>query len=523
MRTLNRASVASVGGPLLGTLARHPDGLTDEILGTGVYELATFDKDAFWMNNVNSDGESTCSDDTDDLQNENNDDCGKQRANGLVVQCSSRMLDGLLHAGRVFESDASLQRYRLIRELGRGSFGAVWLCENPASELRAVKFVPRGAAPESCNVEAERTKQACAAAGADLVPAFYEASAARLCDHDLDDREENSAKDLLIIVTAFVDGSSVGSMARAGPVPELAARVVLRDVCAALARLHSSGIIHRDVKGDNILVSTEGRCYLCDFGISRVERAARRSLRRSEHALGAGALSSTASSGDDEKKHRMTVCGTALYMAPEVVGVDGIYDEKVDIWSLGITAIELATGETPWQKKGWMLSNVDYLVLLLRSLPASPSTERKSWAVVLQNARYSDEFAEFVGTCTAQDPVERASAADLLATEYLRLQDESSQRERLAAVCLGKGSGDPEATEAHTPPVIQPALADFSDAVVKSSLRHGEEEAFEVEQDFAALQPASTRTSNTALPRRSKGLFSVLADTFACLASACAA
>src|SRR5690606_29457794 len=87
-----------------------------------------------------------------------------------------------------------------------------------------------------------------------------------------------------------------------------------------LAYLHSKKIIHRDIKSGNILLNAAGQCKLADFGVS-------------------AELASTISK-------RQSMIGTPYWMAPEVLKQDH-YDNKADIWSIGITAIELAQGEPP--------------------------------------------------------------------------------------------------------------------------------------------------------------------------------
>jgi len=87
-----------------------------------------------------------------------------------------------------------------------------------------------------------------------------------------------------------------------------------------LCYLHSKGIIHRDIKATNILLSSEGKIKLADFGV------AAKILPESEG--------------------RQTICGTPTNMAPEIV-LHRMYSYKVDIWSTGITAIELANGNPP--------------------------------------------------------------------------------------------------------------------------------------------------------------------------------
>merc|ERR1719229_1061357 len=96
--------------------------------------------------------------------------------------------------------------------------------------------------------------------------------------------------------------------------------VVMRETLRGLMYLHSNKLIHRDIKSGNILLNRKGQCKLADFGISKAF----------ENTINAA----------------KTVIGTPYWMAPEVF-TDGKYNTKADIWSLGITAIEMAVGKPP--------------------------------------------------------------------------------------------------------------------------------------------------------------------------------
>ena len=96
---------------------------------------------------------------------------------------------------------------------------------------------------------------------------------------------------------------------------------ILLQTLIGLAKLHSLNIMHRDIKSDNILVNSKGSIKLCDFGYS--------------------------AQLTQEKNKRDTKVGTIYWMAPELIKGKTQYDHKVDIWSFGIFAIELADGEPP--------------------------------------------------------------------------------------------------------------------------------------------------------------------------------
>merc|ERR1712110_747576 len=110
----------------------------------------------------------------------------------------------------------------------------------------------------------------------------------------------------------FVDGTSVGELVRNAVMPEPVVRVILRDVCLVVKRLHDGKLIHRDIKPDNILVSlVGGSCFLCDFGASLILGSCRR-----------------------YRSNPQSVSGTLHYMAPEFLDFDTddgslYYDEKV--------------------------------------------------------------------------------------------------------------------------------------------------------------------------------------------------
>ena len=170
------------------------------------------------------------------------------------------------------------------------------------------------------------------------------------------------------IVMEYVQGRALDRMIDAsGPLPEQQVRDILIQMCRALGFAHEKGIIHRDVKPSNAIMTADGRIKLMDFGIARVQRGEARP--------------------EDEE-----IVGTAEYMAPEQIQATGV-DGRSDLYALGIMAYQMLTGTLPF------LGANPYEILLAHvTKPLPPIRER---------ANVPDDLAEFVERATRKNPAER--------------------------------------------------------------------------------------------------------------------
>ena len=262
--------------------------------------------------------------------------------------------------------EAVAGRYSLERELGRGGMGVVFLARDVALDrLVAIKLLP----PDLAALSEVRTRflrearTAASLAHPNIVPI-----------HSVEE-----ARGLVFFVMGYVDGESLGArVRRGGALPPRDVMRVMQEVAWALAHAHARGIVHRDVKPDNVLLERDGgRALVVDFGIAR--------------------------SVDADTPVSGSRAGTPQYMSPEQIA-GGTVDARSDLYSLGVTAFYGATGRLPFESH----STEGFLTKHLAETPPSLG----DLAPTLPT-----RFTAAVDRCLAKEPAERFATADELALE----------------------------------------------------------------------------------------------------------
>jgi predicted Ser/Thr protein kinase len=309
---------------------------------------------------------------------------------GAVADRVPDLLEGGGVGGGPAEADLALAAgarvgaYTIVRELGRGGMGRVYL----ASDARLGRTVAlKALAPHLMRdpTQRERLRREARAAASLAHPGICTVYALEEIDGDL------------FIATEYVDGHTLGEEIRSGRPP--AADDILRtarELAAALASAHARGIVHRDLKPDNVMRGRDGRLKILDFGLARV-------LDEAAHAVG-GARRDTLPG---------MVIGTPAYMAPEQINGHPA-DARSDVFAFGVLLYEYACGAHPFAGTSELATVARVLDSDARPLTARcPHVPARVAAVIARCLRKTpaDRFgsaAEIVGALDAASEVDAA-------------------------------------------------------------------------------------------------------------------
>jgi eukaryotic-like serine/threonine-protein kinase len=278
----------------------------------------------------------------------------------------------------------SISHYRIEGKLGEGGMGVVYKArDSKLNRTVALKFLPSHIS----------------ASGQDKARFIQEAQSASALNHPnvctIHDIQEYDGQ--LFIVMEFVDGQTLGE--KKGTIGSKQAIEIGIQIAEGLAAAHEKGIVHRDIKPDNIMIRKDGIAQIMDFGLAKLK----------------GSVSQLTKEG--------STVGTAAYMSPEAVqGQDT--DHRSDIFSLGVVLHELFTGELPF--KGVHETALAYETVNVDAPPMSsikPEIDQTLDAIVLE--------------CLEKDPGERMQSARQVAVDLKRYRRESS-RQRVSRITAAR-------------------------------------------------------------------------------------
>ena len=257
-------------------------------------------------------------------------------------------------------------RYKLIRQLGRGGFAEVWLAEDDMTNVQvAIKVYAPGTGLDDNGIKIFTQEFS-------LVFDMNHTNLLRPTHFDCWDRMP------YLIMPLIKNGSAFNYIAEGKSMPEEECWKLLHDVAAGLAYLHEKTppLIHQDIKPDNILIDDEGRYLITDFGISARVRSTIRGAKAQEQ------------SG-----------GTLAYMGPERFSTNPRPIMASDIWSLGAMMFELMTGLPPFGNHGGML-------------------QKNGADIPIIEGDYSQELKDIVSMCIAKETWDRPSASKIEEMTY---------------------------------------------------------------------------------------------------------
>jgi serine/threonine protein kinase len=262
------------------------------------------------------------------------------------------------------------ERYKLIQEIGRGGMGVVYKAkDDKLKRFVALKFIsPLRFAEHKEKRRFIREARAAAALSHPNIGTVYE----------IDEHEG-----LSFISMEFVEGENLSKKVRSKPLPLPSVLNISIQVAEGLQEAHQKGIIHRDIKSANIIMTEKGQAKIMDFGLAKPEEGT-------------------------QVTQDVETLGTVAYMAPEQA-TGGKSDCRTDIWSFGVVLFEMVAGEVPFRGK----DEQSVIYMLLHKDPM-PLTSLRSGVPL--------ELERIVGKCLEKDPAYRYQGVSDLLADLKRLK-----------------------------------------------------------------------------------------------------
>ncbi|MCH2201163.1 MAG: protein kinase [Fuerstiella sp.] len=285
---------------------------------------------------------------------------------------------------------AQVEGYTMIRRLGTGAYGTVWLArEDNTGRMVAIKYYPhrRGLNWSLLSREVEK-----------LATLYTSRNIVQLLDVGWNSEPP-------YYVMEFVENGSLSAYMAHGPLAVSEAVRITKEVCRALIEAHGAGVLHCDLKPDNVLLDSSFQVRLCDFGQSRMSH------------------------------ERSPALGTLYYMAPEQADLEAVADARWDVYAVGALLYRMLTGEAPFrtrrlQKELESTESIsDRLAVYRDAIKTSPqpNAQRSVWGV-------DKRLIQLIDNCLCVDPSERLPNAQAILAE---LEGRDQQRTRRPLLLLG--------------------------------------------------------------------------------------
>ncbi|XP_016061726.1 PREDICTED: mitogen-activated protein kinase kinase kinase 19 isoform X2 [Miniopterus natalensis] len=376
-KTLNEAN--SISQDILDSIKSEE--LTDELLGCLAAELLALDEK----------DNNSCQKMAKETDPENLHLVFGERGNTMGGETTNVKIQRHSNGFRIYDNETFLNEKKIFSEnslkyeesilwtkgdiLGKGAYGTVYCGLTSQGQLIAVKQVALDTSDKLATEREYRKLQE----EVDLLKALKHVNIVAYLGTCLE-------KNTVSIFMEFVPGGSISSIInRFGPLPEMVFCKYTEQILQGVAYLHENCVVHRDIKGNNVMLMPTGVIKLIDFGCAK--------------RLAWAGFSGTHS---DMLK---SMHGTPYWMAPEVINESG-YGRKSDIWSVGCTVFEMATGKPPLASMDRMAA-MFYIGAHRGLMPPLPE-------------RFSENAADFVRVCLTRDQHERPSAVQLLKHSFLK-------------------------------------------------------------------------------------------------------